>query len=77
MGISIKWGTAGQRPWPSTIPHYINDLPREVKNCIRLFADDTKLYRTVTTDLDCLSLQQDIDNIEEWASKSTQRSSRP
>ena len=48
---------------------YINDLPKEVKNCIRLFADDTKLYRTVTTDLDCLSLQQDIDNIEEWASK--------
>ena len=26
---------------------YINDLPKEVKNCIRLFADDTKLYRTV------------------------------
>ena len=24
---------------------YINDLPKEVKNCIRLFADDTKLYR--------------------------------
>ena len=48
---------------------YINDLPKEVKNCIRLFADDTKLYRTVMTDLDCLSLQQDIDNIEEWASK--------
>ena len=22
---------------------YINDLPKEVKNCIRLFADDTKL----------------------------------
>ena len=40
-----------------------------MKNCIRLFADDTKLYRAVTTDLDCLSLQQDIDNIEEWASK--------
>ena len=48
---------------------YINDLPKEVKNCIRLFADDTKLYRTVTTDLDCLSLQQDIDKLEEWASK--------
>ena len=46
---------------------YINDLPKSVKNCIRLFADDTKLYRTVMTDLDCL--QQGIENIEEWANK--------
>ena len=41
---------------------YINDLPKSVKSCIRLF--DTKLYRTVTTGLDCLSLQQEFDNIE-------------
>ena len=40
-----------------------------MKNSIRLFADDTKIYRTVTTDSDCLSLQKDIDSIEEWASK--------
>ena len=40
-----------------------------MKNSIRLFADDTKIHRTVTTDSDCLSLQKDIDSIEEWASK--------
>ena len=48
---------------------YINELPKSVKISIRLFADDTKMYRTVTTDSDCLSLQKDIDSIEEWASK--------
>ena len=54
---------------PVLVLVYINDLPKSVKNSIRLFADDTKIYRTVTTDSDCLSLQKDIDSIEEWASK--------
>ena len=46
---------------------YINDLPSKVTNSIKLFADDTKLYRAVKSDEDRQSLQQDIDNMDGWA----------
>jgi len=32
-----------------------------------LFADDTKLYRSITSDLDSIQLQKGIDNFLEWS----------
>ena len=46
---------------------YINDMPNVVHSCIMLFADDTKLYRVVTSPEDCVAIQQDIDNLVEWS----------
>ena len=45
---------------------YINDLPCRVKATARLFADDCLLYRTVNSSDDAASLQQDLDNLQEW-----------
>ena len=45
---------------------YINDLPSRVKATARLFADDCLLYRTVNSSDDVASLQQDLDNLQEW-----------
>ena len=39
-----------------------------VNQCkIRLFADDTKIFRTVQSDLDRISLQADIDALYQWS----------
>jgi len=46
---------------------YVNDLPQVVESLIALFADDTKLYRSMTSDLDSIQLQKDIDNFLEWS----------
>jgi len=46
---------------------YINDLPRNVLSTIKLFADDTKLFRQVSTPQDCQLLQNDITTLEEWS----------
>ena len=48
---------------------YINDLPDAVTSDIRLFADYTKVYRTITTTEDCRQLQSDLDNLQKWAKK--------
>jgi len=50
---------------------YINDLP----NCLSqdtlcaIFADDTKVFRSINNDQDVKELQQDINKIAEWGSK--------
>lgn len=51
---------------------YINCLPAAATrgSKIYLFADDTKIYRKITSDSDCKELQQDIDSLYEWTDTS-------
>ena len=48
---------------------YINDLPMNVKSRVRLFADDTALYLTISTSSQSEILQNDLDNVERWSHK--------
>ena len=43
---------------------YVNDLPDVVSSELYMFADDTKLYHTITSKSDCDILQQDVNNID-------------
>jgi hypothetical protein len=45
---------------------YINDLPDDITSVIRLFADDTEVYR-VLKDTDGNELQMDLDKMSNWA----------
>ena len=45
---------------------YINDMPECVKSDIKLFADDSLLYRRIRNDADCHQLQEDLDKLQEW-----------
>lgn len=46
---------------------YVNDMPLAVNSGIKMFADDTKLYRAISTDHDHEELQKDLANLESWA----------
>ena len=46
---------------------FINDLPDAVSSTIKIFADDTKMYRQVNCDEDRKMLQNDINKLHEWA----------
>ena len=46
---------------------FINDLPDAVSSTIKIFADDTKIYRKVNNDEDREILQNDINKLQEWA----------
>jgi F0F1-type ATP synthase membrane subunit a len=48
---------------------HINDLPDCVNLSVRLFADDCLLYRTIKKEEDHLTLQADLEHLEEWANK--------
>ena len=45
---------------------YINDLLSNVKATGRLFADDCLLYRTIKTTDDAVSLQNNLDTLQQW-----------
>jgi hypothetical protein len=48
---------------------YINDLPDEIGATVRLFADDTIAYMTMTGENDAASLQHDLDKLAAWEDK--------
>ena len=48
---------------------HINDLPERVSSSVRLFADDCLLYRVIRDMQDHLALQEDLQNLENWATE--------
>ncbi len=46
---------------------FINDLPEVIKIHIKLYADDSKIFRIIESDTDAQRLQQDIDAAVEWS----------
>lgn len=52
---------------PTLFLVYINDLPDVVSNIVKLFADDSKVYRVISNPEDCSSLQEDLDSLQQWS----------
>ena len=48
---------------------YINELPSWMKYSMRMFADDTKIWNIIESDLDCMLHQMDLDVLDEWLNK--------
>ena len=54
---------------PTLFIVYINELPRLVSSSIAIFADDTKLYRTIRDIGDEQALQDDLRTLDDWSQK--------
>ena len=54
---------------------YINDLPGVISkdSSIALYADDSKMYRVISTQEDLSTFQSDIDNISDWCKMNKMR----
>jgi hypothetical protein len=48
---------------------FINDLPDVVNSSVKIFADDTKLFRPLSSSEDEVILQQDLDSLMAWSQK--------
>jgi hypothetical protein len=46
---------------------YVNDFPDEVQSTVKLFADDSKVYRSIKTTADQETLQEDMNNLMKWS----------
>ena len=77
--ISLGNSLSNPRPVTSGVPQgsvlgpllfliFINDMPLQVKHSeLRLFADDSLLYKTIKSVSDRTKLQADLDNLTTWA----------
>ncbi len=48
---------------------YINDFVQGLNSTIKLFADDCILLRQINTEIDSITLQQDVDTVVQWSEK--------
>ena len=48
---------------------YINDIMTDISSNIRLFADDSILYREINSADDAITLQRDLDTLHAWSTK--------
>lgn len=51
---------------PSLFLYYINDLQKKLNSTVRLFADNTIAYLTITPREGGKLLQEDLDKLAEW-----------
>ena len=51
---------------PAMFLVYINSLPKGVNSTVRLFADDTVIYREISSEEDHHTLQADLDTLVQW-----------
>jgi hypothetical protein len=62
-----SWVPQGTVQGPILFLIYINDLPEYFKHSnIRLFADDSIIYRKIQSQKDCLDLQDDLEAAAIW-----------
>ena len=52
---------------PTLFIYFINDMPDVVHSLIKIFADDTKIYRPIVNNDDYVLLQKSLDNLVEWS----------
>ena len=48
---------------------YVNDIPDNISNTAKMFADDTKLYKPISNISDCHKLQQDLNSLAAWSNQ--------
>jgi len=67
--IAVKSGIPqGSVLGPILFVLYINDLPRTcIRSIVKIFADDTKIYRSVDDEAGRNILQQDLDTLNNWS----------
>jgi hypothetical protein len=72
-GTCSKWSAVrsgvpqGTILGPIMFPIYVNDISDDITSTVKLYADDTKIYREIKeADADVPALQLDLNRIDEW-----------
>ena len=74
MDTCLEWSSAGFGEWyiavpviVIAVPVIVTDPPEWVVKQSKMFADDTKLWRTMSDESDSTTLQNDPNRLTEWS----------
>ena len=78
--VIVDGRSSGEDPVLSGVPQgavlgplmfltYINDITLNLTSQMKLFADDALLFRPITSEKDCKSLQKDLNALETWSKR--------
>ena len=78
--VAINGKQSGRVPVSSGVPqgsvlgptlfiYFINDLPSNTSEKVKVFADDTKNYKEIKSEEDAKKLQESLDLLVEWSEK--------
>ena len=73
-GINSEWANItsgipqGSVLGPIQFVLFINDLPENIVSNVYMFADDTKVFKTINSPNDQHTLQNDLDYLTSWSS---------
>ena len=54
---------------PSLFIYFINDLPSVCSTMVKIFADDTKAYTSISSLEDCTKLQSTLNSLTDWSAE--------
>ena len=66
LGICRVWRPTRECFGSNSFAVYVNDLPRQLSNVSKLYADDLKIIAKVDSKENVLGLQSDLDKVSEW-----------
>ena len=72
-GVCSRWSSVrsgvpqGSVLGPLLFLLYINDIPDDLQTCVKIFADDSKLYGPADTQQSRQLLQRDLQTLESWS----------
>ena len=66
IGQVISGVPQGSVLGPTLFLLYINDIHSGINSTVRLFADDTALYKKIASQSDADSLQEDLNTLQRW-----------
>ena len=66
-GKLSSWSLQGSILGPILFVIFINDLPDLIRSTVKIFADDTKVFRALHDPEDYSYIQDDLDRLVEWS----------
>ena len=54
---------------PTLFVAAVHSIPEDIRSSVKIYADDTKLYRPLRSQSDVQALQKDIDTLVEWTER--------